>query len=267
MQDAADAITDDVRPDTEAPMDELQESIEADVQVALSEREPDIPVHPLAASFPMMEGEDLEALVEDIRANGQREPIELDASGQLIDGRNRLRACKLAGIAPTFVTREFDDPVVYILSRNLHRRHLTKSQCAMAYAQAYPEPPSAKERGQQGGRGREKTSTTELGSYSPELVRQARFILHHSSELAGKVMAGSSLKEAYDHAVQERREQEEYAQLRRDAGDRLDAISDVCSRLKMNIDRAAFVDQGDFLKQVRLDAEEIIDLAKQLANI
>ena len=37
-----------------------------------------------------MEGEDLEALVEDIRLNGQRKPIELDASGQLIDGRNRL---------------------------------------------------------------------------------------------------------------------------------------------------------------------------------
>src|SRR5262245_36211287 len=112
MQDAIDAITDDVRSDTETSMDASQESIGNDVQVAQPEPEPDIPVHPLAASFPLMEGEDLEALVEDIRANGQREAIELDASGRLIDGRNRLRACKLAGIAPTFVTRDFDDPVV-----------------------------------------------------------------------------------------------------------------------------------------------------------
>lgn len=82
-------------------------------------------------------------------------------------------------------------------------------------------------------------------------------------------MAGSSLKEAYDRAVQERREQEEYEQLRRDTTDRLDAISDVCARLKGNIERfqAAFLDQGEFLKQVRSDAEEIADLTKQLVSI
>jgi hypothetical protein len=92
--------------------------------------------------------------------------------------------------------------------------------------------------GLEGGRGREKTSTTELGSFSSELVRQARFVLRHSGDLAAKVMAGSPLGEAYKVADQQRREREEYEQLRRDAGDRLDAISDVCSRLKANIDAA-----------------------------
>jgi hypothetical protein len=216
-----------------------------------------------------MEGEELEAFVEDISVNGQREPIELDTSGQIIDGRNRLRACKLAGVKPWFVERAIDDPVAYILSRNVHRRHLTKSQCAMAFAMAYPEPPSAQERGQQGGRGQKKTSPTEFGSFSPELVRQARFVLRHSTDLAQKVMAGSSLTEAYKHADQQRREREEYQQLRRDATDLLDAIVDIVLRLKSNIEKAesAFVDQGDFLKQVRSDGEEILESAKQLVNI
>jgi ParB-like chromosome segregation protein Spo0J len=124
MQDTVDTV-EDVCADTETSPDESP--ICTDVPASTPEPEPEpeqeIPVHPLAASFPLMEGEDLEALVEDIRANGQREPIELDASGQLIDGRNRLRACKLAGVAPTFVTKDVDDPIAYILSRNLHRRH------------------------------------------------------------------------------------------------------------------------------------------------
>jgi ParB/Sulfiredoxin domain len=123
----------EVRPDSEASMDES-------TGASSPELEHDFPIHPLAASFPLIEGEELEALIEDIRTNGQREPIVLDTSGQIIDGRNRLRACKLAGVKPTFIKQEFDDPVAYILSRNLHRRHLTKSQCAMAYAMAYPEP-------------------------------------------------------------------------------------------------------------------------------
>jgi len=268
MQDVVDT-TDNVRPDTEASMDESQESIGTDVQTLAPESERDIPVHPLAASFPLMEGEELDALVENIRTYGQREPIELDTSGRLIDGRNRLRACKLAGVEPTFIEKEFDDPVGYILSRNLHRRHLSKSQCAMVYAMAYPEPPSAQERGQQGGRGQKKTSATELGSFSSELVRQARVVLRHSADLAAKVMAGSSLSEAYKVADQQRREQEVYEQLRRDAAEHFDAIANVCARSKSNLDRAqsAFVDQGDFLKQVRLDGQEIIELAKQLTEL
>jgi hypothetical protein len=244
---------------------------EAGIGEGPSEPEAPVPqraVHPLAASFPMMDEEELNALADDIRSNGQMNPIVLDLAGQIIDGRNRLRACELAGVTPSFTTTDAD-PIAYILGANVNRRHLTKSQCAMAYAMAYPTPPTAQERGQQGGRGQKKTSPTELGSFSPELVRQARFVLNHSSDLAAKVMAGSSLGEAYKLADQQRREQEEYEQLRRDATDRLDAVADVCARLKSNIDRAesTFVDQGDFLKQVRLDGQEMIELAKQLADM
>jgi ParB-like chromosome segregation protein Spo0J len=94
---------------------------------------PELRVHPAAAVFPMLPPDELAALAADIAEHGQREPITLDADGVLIDGRNRLRACELAEVDPWFATLPADvDPVAYILSLNIARRHLTVGQRAMA---------------------------------------------------------------------------------------------------------------------------------------
>jgi len=64
--------------------------------------------HPAASIFPMMSDADIEALVADIRTNGQREPI-ITTEGMILDGRNRARACEMLGIAP--ITAELDGKV------------------------------------------------------------------------------------------------------------------------------------------------------------
>jgi ParB-like chromosome segregation protein Spo0J len=88
--------------------------------------------HPLADIFPLMEGEEFDALVADIKAHGLREPIVL-LDGKILDGRNRYRACLAAGVEPTrekhfSAHHSTGEALAFIISRNIHRRHLTAEQ-------------------------------------------------------------------------------------------------------------------------------------------
>jgi N6-adenosine-specific RNA methylase IME4 len=93
--------------------------------------------HPAADIFPLLEGEEYEALKRDIQANGQVEPIYL-YDGMILDGRNRYRACTELGI--TLKTKPYigNSPVAFVLSLNLARRHLNASQLACAALTAMP---------------------------------------------------------------------------------------------------------------------------------
>jgi len=95
---------------------------------------PKLDFHPLANEFPLLDEDSPEflALVEDIRANGLQEPIRL-FEGKILDGRNRYRACLKTGKE----LRTEEPPMTYeqardfSISKNLQRRHLTRSQQAM----------------------------------------------------------------------------------------------------------------------------------------
>jgi hypothetical protein len=89
-----------------------------------------LPFHPLANIFPLMEGEEFNALVEDICKNGLREDIDV-CDGKIIDGRNRARACVEAGVKPRYRERRFNDDagiIAFIVSKNIHRRHLNSKR-------------------------------------------------------------------------------------------------------------------------------------------
>lgn len=92
-------------------------------------------LHPLCTLFPRVTGAEFDVLTADIRANGLREPITVH-QGLILDGGNRYRACLEAGIEPRFTEFSGGNLVSFVLSANLHRRHLTASQQAAIVASA-----------------------------------------------------------------------------------------------------------------------------------
>jgi hypothetical protein len=93
----------------------------------------ELTAHPLANLFPLMNHTDFTALRDDIAAQGLLEPLWL-YEGQILDGRNRYKACKELGIQPQVRTYEGADPLGFVLSMNLVRRHLNESQRALVAA-------------------------------------------------------------------------------------------------------------------------------------
>jgi hypothetical protein len=90
-------------------------------------------IHPAADIFPRMSGFEMRSLRDDIKQHGLREPLWIYEK-QVLDGRHRLEVCEELGIKPT--TREYEgkDPIGFVVSLNLKRRHLSDGQRAMVAA-------------------------------------------------------------------------------------------------------------------------------------
>jgi hypothetical protein len=116
-----------------------------------------LPIHPAALLFPRMTPDELKALTEDIKRNGQRQPIAIIEKPrrrpdgtlhvkdppvqEVLDGISRLDAMEAAGIGVIGKDGQLDDhimrmvvdtdevdPVAFVISANIHRRHLTAEQ-------------------------------------------------------------------------------------------------------------------------------------------
>jgi ParB-like chromosome segregation protein Spo0J len=146
-------------------------------------------LHQLCTLVPRLGGAEFEALKSDILANGQREPITVH-DGLVLDGGNRYRACIEAGVEPQLKEFVGPDPVAFVLSANLHRRHLTPGQQAAivaraqdwATAQAVGRPEKsgnvaglntvADRAGRSGASERTQRMADKVARHSPELAQQ-----------------------------------------------------------------------------------------------
>lgn len=174
-------------------------------------------VHPAADAFPMMSEEEFQELVEDIKANGLRTPLVFNHNHSiLIDGRNRLRACADARVSITYTTLPegyTDQQIIdYIVSANVHRRHLTQAQKAMVatalepmYAEAAKErmlagkkDPSADLREGSPREGRADEQAAKAVGASGRAVSQAKALKRDAPDLADKVAAGTMTLNAAD---------------------------------------------------------------------
>src|SRR5262245_1196193 len=128
-----------------------------------------LPIHPAADLFPLMSPDELPALGEDIIKNGLTSPIVLWADREsptcLLDGRNRLDAIEIATGSPAIVgapsimagkdllacdrviTLDSSvDPYAYVISANIHRRHLSNNKKRELIARLIKADPSKSDR-------------------------------------------------------------------------------------------------------------------------
>ncbi len=101
-------------------------------------------VHPAAAVFPLIEGDDFNDLCESIRTHGVQHPAVVRGN-ELLDGRNRMRACEAikaegwSGSCPVVEWKDDGRNVSeWIWDTNALRRHMDDDGIAMASSAIWP---------------------------------------------------------------------------------------------------------------------------------
>ncbi|MFF2142070.1 ParB/RepB/Spo0J family partition protein [Kitasatospora sp. NPDC058190] len=151
-------------------------------------------------------------LAESIKEFGLTMPIVLDPDGVLLDGRNRLSACELAGVEPRFTTYTGTDQTAYILSSNLRRRNLSEGQRSMIHAMVLSVS------------GHSLRTHAKLHDISRTRLSLANTVLKRAPDLADQVRDGKLGLDAASDMVRERKAradaiQAQHDRLRRHAPD------------------------------------------------
>jgi hypothetical protein len=172
--------------------------------------------HELADQFPLISEEETIQMADDIKKVGLIEPLVV-LDGKILDGRNRYNACKLAGfkLRPEDV-KDFEedfsgeDPVVFVISKNIRRRHMTVGQRADVAAELYKrmakDGSTAKERVKKvakaaGVAASSVEQAAHLQSKAPEQAKQVKAgkkSLHKAAKEAAKKLAGEDHDAALD---------------------------------------------------------------------
>jgi len=176
--------------------------------------------HRLSKYFPMLEGEEFELLKQDIKNNGQLEPI-IRYQGEILDGVNRYRACQELGIEPKYDTYEGSDPLGYVISLNIRRRHLDTSQRAMLATEMLPEfEAEARERKLAGatrsseddqlvidhqGRARSSFQAARVFGVSGPSVQRAKRVKQEAPEKVDEIIKGKTTVGAVDAEIRQKK--------------------------------------------------------------
>lgn len=216
------------------------------------------PAHEAADLFPLMEGDEFDDLVADIADNGLKNPVVLLPDGRLLDGRNRVAACDKSGTPVVATTYHGDDPTGYVLSLNVHRRHLTASQRAMIAAKA-------RLLGKQSVR-----DTAASAGVAASEISKSSTVIDHAPELADDVRLGRTpLNDAYKvakHRKDQKRTREE--QERRNA-ERLTKLRDAYPDLADKVDAGEYTlpaAEGEARERIEQRKSELDSCHRQLVG-
>lgn len=155
----------------------------------------DLQIHELCNLFPAMQDEDYSGLVASMRDHGflSTDPIVLIESDPpkedlwlILDGRNRHLAAMDAKVEPEFMVYNGENPIGFVTSRNLDRRHLTTGQKAAVAAEL-----AILLNGQNPEDGQvTQMEAAERVGVGEATLRRYKFVEKHDPELAAEVKAG-----------------------------------------------------------------------------
>ena len=157
--------------------------------------------HEYANLFPMMPATDLKSLADDIRSSGLSDSI-ITFEGKILDGRNRHKACEIAGVTPRFTEYDGSDALQFVISHNLHRRHLSESQRAMVAAKWAKLKRGANQHSPIGEPSETETKTrneaAKLLNVGTSSIDRAKKVINQAPELVEKIESGAmSVNAAY----------------------------------------------------------------------
>lgn len=188
--------------------------------------------HWVADIFPLNEA-DIDAIADDIKANGQLVPIKAFADGTIVDGRNRWLACQKVGVEPIVeIIEAMDDGKMLNLSMSLNekRRKTSKQQvacaAALAWKRIYPNgaPTGRPKKTDQNNLENKAVSETDGLTYQKwaksvfdigtDYSFKALTVLNWSPEEFAKAMASDNLADAYESYSKIKKEQKEASEKR-----------------------------------------------------
>lgn len=161
--------------------------------------------HEIANVFPMLSDAELKSLAADIAENGLAVPITT-YQGKILDGRNRYRACEIAGVDPTMEEYYGADPLAFVVSHNLIRRHLDESQRGMVGGRIATLKHGAnqfkKEEGSDDPSSPTISEAAEMMNVGTATIKRARTVIAHGEAGLAEMVEGGdvSVKAAADLA-------------------------------------------------------------------
>lgn len=193
--------------------------------------------HPFAERFPMLSEQELRDMAASIADTGQLHPCVMNSEGLGLDGRNRVAACRIASVEPTWTVND-GNPMSIIIAANVHHRFLTTGQRAMAVAVELVDKGMRQNGRWKYGQLTEVANSQALGNSdsSRELLRQAGIVLDYQAGIADAVLSGeTSLDAAFQKAKEEKQRRDGEAEVDRKRRERTKSLPN---------DLAVLVDSG-----------------------
>lgn len=170
--------------------------------------------HPIANIFPLMDDDAFAALVKDISENGLTDAVVM-LDGKILDGRNRWLATQELGIPHREIQFEqlqlgSDDPMSFVWSRNVQRRHLNAGQIAMAAEKLETLKHGGDRTGETSGKVLNRKQIAKQTGASPASIDKARRVKRQGKpELAQAVEKGDLTLNAADQIARLPEEEQE----------------------------------------------------------